>query len=165
MDCPICKKYIEKKVRHNGEECPVRSTFWCSQCSCKGHLPADCDEVKHVWRPESLEEIIRTLGGQEVLDRWGITTETRIAFKRPLTLEDAEREIANTNTIDVVYRIGKKEGSRVGTMDSAVRDVIRSLTCQCCPKLVTVHKTEGCIQMLRVWAVAHGKKVRLVQEK
>jgi hypothetical protein len=32
-------------------------------------------------------------------------------------------------------------------------------------KIPTVHKMEGNIQKLRTWAVANGKKVRLIQEK
>jgi len=68
-----------------------------------------------------------------------------------LTLEDAEREIADLNTIEVRYREGKQ--------DNKIREVMRAL------KIPTVHKMEGNIQKLRAHAVSLGKKVRLVQEK
>jgi len=67
------------------------------------------------------------------------------------SLEIAEREIAESNTIEVMYREGRQ--------DNRIREVMRSL------KIPTVHKMEGNIQKLRAWAVANGKKVRLSQEK
>jgi hypothetical protein len=82
--------------------------------------------------------------------RWGITTSTPIIWTKP-TLEIQEREVAETNTIEVRYREGRQ--------DSKIREVMRSY------KIPTVHKMEGNIQLLRNWAVANGKKVRLVQEE
>jgi len=135
---------------HDGA-CPVRASLWCSQCSCYGHRPIECDEARHVWRPRTLEELIPA----DVRERWDIDTTTQIVWHapscRPLTVEDAEREIANTNTIEVRYREGKQ--------DNRIREVMRHL------KIPTVHKMDGNIQKLRMWAVSHGKKVRLVQEK
>jgi len=137
-------------TRTHEEECPVRASLWCSQCSCYGHLPAECDAVKHVWRPRTLEELIPA----DVRERWGITTETLIVWPTELTLEDAEKEIADTNTIEVRYKDGRENGRQ-----QAIIKVMRTL------KIPTVHKIEGNIQKLRQWAVANGKKVRLVQEK
>ena len=129
----------------------MRASLWCSQCSCYGHLPSDCDEAKHVWRPRTLEELIPA----DVRERWDIDTTTPIIWHaptcRPLSLEDAEREIAETNTIEVRYKEGKQ--------DNRIREIMRTL------KIPTVHKMEGNIQKLRAWAVVNGKKVRLVQEK
>ena len=136
---------------HDDGPCPVRASLWCSQCACYGHTPSECDEAKHVWRPRSLEELIPT----DVRERWDIDTTTPIIWHaptcRPLTIEDAEREIAETNTIEIRYREGKQ--------DNRIREVMRHL------KIPTVHKMEGNIQKLRGWAVTNGKKVRLVQEK
>ena len=96
---------------HPDGVCPVRESFWCSQCACYGHQAAECDEIKHVWRPQYLEDLIPA----DVRTRWGITTETPIVWVKPdyaslpakdaesKRLEDAEREIAETNTIDVIY--------------------------------------------------------------
>jgi hypothetical protein len=99
-----------------------------------------------VWRPRTLEELIP----EDVRERWDIDTTTHIQWLRP-SLEDKEREIAETNTIEVRYREGKQ--------DNKIREIMRSL------KIPTVHKMEGNIQKLRGWAVANGKKVRLVQER
>lgn len=107
----------------------------------------ECDAVKHVWRPRTLEELISV----DVRERWGITTETLIVWPTELSLEDMEREVADTNTIEVRYKEGKQ--------DNRIREIMRTL------KIPTVHKMEGNIQKLRQWAVANGKKVRLVQEK
>lgn len=136
--------------KHEGA-CPVRASLWCSQCSCYGHGPSECDEAKHVWRPRTLEELIPA----DVRERWDIDTETPIIWHaptcRPLTVEDAEREIADTNTIEIRFREGKQ--------DNRIREMMRQL------KIPTVHKMDGNILKLRTWAVAHGKKVRLVQER
>lgn len=136
-------------TRNHGEvPCPVRASLWCSQCSCYGHLPATCDKATHVWRPTTLEELIPA----DVRERWALTTVTPILWStKPLTLDDAEREIADSNTIEVVYREGKQ--------DNRIREVMKGL------KIPTVHKMDGNIQKLRLWAVANGKKVRLVQER
>jgi len=129
----------------------VRASLWCSQCACYGHTPSECDEAKHVWRPRTLEELIPA----DVRARWDIDTATSIVWHapacRPLTLEETEREIADTNTIEVRYPEGKQ--------DNRIREVMRSL------KITTVHKMDGNIQKLRAWAVSQGKKVRLVQDK
>ena len=124
-----------------------------------------------MWRPRCLEDLIPT----DVRERWGIVTETPIIWVKPTyasmptkeadrkRLEDEEREIADTNVIEVLY---SEKGSRkdCNRMDARIRKVMLSLTCQCCPKLTSVHCKEGNLNKLRRWAVAHGKKVRLVQE-
>ena len=150
--CTICLKFQKKNI-HGDDGCPIRASFWCSQCSCSGHLASDCDVAKHVWRPRTLEELISA----DKRARWNITTETAIIWPKTQTLDDAEREIAETNIIEIRYREGKE--------DNRVREMIRSLSCHCCPKLLTVHKKDDNIHLLRSWAVKHGKKVRLVQEK
>jgi hypothetical protein len=100
-----------------------------------------------VWRPHTLEELIPT----DVRQRWGITTETPIIWTTPVTLKDAEREIADLNTIEVRYREGKR--------DSRIREVMRML------KISTVHAMDGNMQKLSSWATANGKKVCYIQEK
>lgn len=133
-------------------ECPVRASLWCSQCSCYGHLPTECDEVTHVWRPATLEELIP----EDVRARWGITTSTYIVWPKT-SLADAEREIAETSTIIV-----KKS-------DRTIREEMKKR------KIPTVHAMDetldkegkpkdGNIQLLRKWAIQHGKKVRFLQE-
>ena len=146
MTCTTCSSTLGLTRVHDGP-CPVRASLWCSQCSCYGHRPSECDVARHVWRPQTLEELIPA----DVRKRWGITTQTNIIWPAALTLEDAEREIADLNTIEVRYREGKQ--------DSKIREVMRAL------KIPTVHKMEGNIQKLRTHAVSLGKKVRLVQEK
>lgn len=147
--CNTCKTMLGLTRTHE-EECPVRASLWCSQCSCYGHLPAECDVAKHVWRPRTLEELIPV----DVRERWNITTETLIVWPTEQSLEDAEREIADTNVIEVRYKDGRENGRQ-----QAIIKVMKAL------KIPTVHKIEGNIQKLRTWAVANGKKVRLVQEK
>ena len=141
-------------ITRSHTDCPVLASIWCSQCSSYGHLPSDCKEVTHVWRPKTLEELIP----EDVRARWGITTQTPIMWPKPLTVDVAEREIAEFNTISVRNK------------DSAIRDLMKQLNIQ------TVHSMNwtaakpgkpskpGNIQLLRDWAIAHGKKLRLVQE-
>ena len=131
---------------HEGAPCPVAASLWCSQCGCKGHVAATCDEVQHVARPRYLEELIPA----DVRERWKITTLTPIVWSMP-SLEDMEREIPESNTIEIRYREGRQ--------DNKIREMMRSL------KLPTVHKMEGNLQKLREWAVANGKKVRLIQDR
>lgn len=132
--------------KHGDDPCPVKASFWCSQCGCYGHRPADCDTVTHVWRPRTLEELIPA----DVRARWDIDTSTPIVWQIP-SLEATEREIADHNTIEVRYRDGR--------MDNKIREVMRGL------KIPTVHKMDGNLVKLRQWAVANGKKVCLIQEK
>ena len=134
---------LKGKVHKDGV-CHVRDSLWCSQCSCYGHLPDSCTVAKHVWRPRTLEELISA----DLRERWNINTETHIIWPgKPLTLEDAEREIAENNTIDVVYK------------QKHVIEIMRKY------KIPTVHKMEGNIQKLRLFAIANGKKVRLIQKE
>lgn len=147
--CKTCENYLRQYCIHPmNESCPVRASFWCSQCSCNGHLPSECDESnsKHVWRPSTLEELIPP----DVRARWNITTSTPIQWKKgsEMTMEDAEREIGDSvgNTIEIRFK------------DAEIRRVMKSL------KIPTVHKMDGNIQLIRSWALKHGKKVRLVQE-
>jgi hypothetical protein len=83
-----------------------------------------------------------------VRERWGITTETAIIWdapkNRPLTVKDAEREIADLNSVQVPHK------------DSSIRAAMRGL------KIPTVHKMEGNIAKLREWLTARGKKLVLV---
>lgn len=144
--CATCKKWLGQTRSHADGICPVQASFWCSQCGCHGHRPAECDAVKHVDRPCYLEDLIPS----DVRERWDIDTQTPIAWLRP-SLDDCEREIADLNTIEIRYPDGKQ--------DSRIRETMRRLG------VPTVHKMEGNLQKLRAWAVQNGKKVRLVQER
>lgn len=145
-NCDVCWQKMGLQREHAVGACPVIASLWCSQCGCKGHTSAACDDVVHVARPRYLEELIPA----DVRARWGITTLTPIAWTRP-TLEVQEREIAESNTIEVRFREGRQ--------DNKIREVMRA------HKLPTVHKMEGNLQKLREWATANGKKVVLVQER
>lgn len=145
--CTTCRSTLGLVRTHAaGETCIVRASLWCSQCGCYGHRPSDCDEVTHVTRPRTLEELIPA----DVRERWGIVTETPILWAKP-TMEEAEREIDDARIIEVRYRDGK--------MDSRIREVMRAY------KIPTVHKMDGNLQKLRAWALSQGLKVRLIQEK
>jgi hypothetical protein len=143
--CITCKTMLGLHRVHD-TECPVRMSLWCTQCSCFGHLAKSCDDVVHVWRPATLEELIPA----DVLARWNISTTTRIHWKSPVTLDDAEREIHDINSIDIRFKEGKQ--------DNRIREIMRSL------KIPTVHKMDENIRILREWAVKNGKKVRILQE-
>ena len=149
----MCKDMLGLVRTH--AECPVRASLWCSQCSCYGHLPSACDKVQHVWRPATLEELIP----EDVRTRWGINTTTYIHWPSKTTLEEAEREIAETNTIIV------------RKTDRAIREAMKQLKIQTAHAMdetvdkKTGEKKDGNIQLLRKWAVQHGKKVRLIQEE
>lgn len=141
--CATCKAWLGL-TRTHGSDCPVRASAWCSQCGCYGHRPSECDTQLMWTRPASLEELIP----RDVRERWDITTNTPIAWISA-TLEDAEREIAENNTIEIRY---------VDKLDSRLREFMKA------NKVRTVHKMEGNLQILREWAVSNGKKIRLVQE-
>lgn len=146
MACALCMKMVGLTRVHDDSGCPVRSSFWCSQCGCYGHLSEDCDEVVHVRRPRTLEELIP----EDVRARWGIQTATLIPWEPP-NLAEAEREIADPNTIEIRYREGR--------LDNKIRETMRLF------KLPTVHKMEHNLAKLQGWAVQHGMKVALVLEK
>ena len=146
-DCITCKETLGLKRSHTEEEgCPVRAAWFCDRCGNHGHQPSACDEINHVERPKFYEDLIPT----DVLERWGIKTRTPLVLEK-VTLEVAEREIANTNTIEIAYRDGKQ--------DSRIREVMRNY------KIPTVHKMDKNLLILRGWAVRRGKKIRLIQEK
>ena len=125
----------------------VRDSLFCDLCGNKGHLHTSCDELNHVERPRFFEDLIDA----DLLERWGLTHSHTPLPPRALSLEVAEREIAPTNTIDVIYR--------EGTKDRRIRDIMGKY------KIKTEHSMEKNLLLLRNWAVRHGKKVRLVQEK
>jgi hypothetical protein len=143
--CDTCRSWLGL-TRHHSGPCPVRASAWCSQCGCYGHRPGECDQTLMWTRPRTLEELIPS----DVRERWDIDTATQIVWMKA-DLEDAEREIAENNTIEVRYREGK--------MDSKIREIMKT------NRIITVHKMDGNIQKLRSWAVSQGKKIRLVQEK
>jgi len=145
--CALCMKMIGGVRMHSDDACPVRASFWCSQCGCYGHLPEDCDEVVHVRRPRTLEELIP----EDVRARWGISTTTLIPWEKPADITEAEREIAESNTIEIRYREGR--------LDNKIRETMRLF------KLPTVHKMDHNLVKLQKWAVYHGMKVSLVLEK
>jgi len=107
--------------------------------------------VTHVTRPETLEELIPA----DLRARWGIKTRTLIHYPAAseITLEDAEREIGEGSVIEI------RHGSSAN-LDAALRTFMKAQR----PKIETVHKKEGNLIKLRLWAVAQGKKIRLVQE-
>lgn len=144
--CATCRTTLGLARDHGEDACPVKASFWCSQCGCYGHRPSECKEVTHVIRPRTLEELIPA----DVRARWGINTETPIVWTKP-SIDVAEREIEDVNIIEVRYYDGK--------MDSRIREVMRA------HKVPTVHKMDDNLLKLRKWALGQGKKVRLIQEK
>ena len=112
--------------------------------------------MTHVTRPETLEELIPA----DVRARWGIKTRTLIHYPAAseITLEDAEREIGEGCIIEI--RHGSLPDGSVVKLDAALRTFMKAQR----PKIETVHKMEGNLIKLRLWAVAQGKKICLVQE-
>ena len=151
--CHHCKTSLGlTRVHAAGIACPVAASLWCSGCSCYGHTTSSCDVITHVTRPETLEELIPA----DVRARWGIKTRTLIHYPAAteITLEDAEREIGEGCVIEI------RHGSSAN-LDAALRTFMKAQR----PKIETVHKKEGNLIKLRLWAVAQGKKIRLVQEE
>jgi hypothetical protein len=139
----------------------MRASAWCSRCSCMGHIPVECDaaDVCMVDRPATLEELIP----EELRERWGIDTRTEIAWSprmgTPLIVQ--ETEIANTNSIEIRYSV---KGGREMGLDAQLRKYMKA------NGIVnatghTEHATAANLMRLREWAVAQGKKVRLVVEE
>lgn len=75
--------------------------------------------------------------------RWNITTSTRIQWPAKLSLEDAEREISDVNSIRLPYE------------DRKLREFMKA------NKIHTTHKKQCNLQELREWAVRQGKKIVL----
>ena len=138
---------LGKTIVHPDQQCPTRASLWCSQCSCHGHLPSLCTESLHVWRPVTLEELIPS----DVRERWGITTQTRIIWSTDKTCDIVEREISNSNIIEIRHKEGVAP-------DKRIREVMKQ------NKIQTSHKMVDNIQLLRNWAISQGKKVRIIQE-
>ena len=151
--CITCKTSLGLTRIHADGICPVTASLWCSNCSCYGHTVSGCEVTTHVTRPATLEELIPA----DVKARWGITTHTRILYPQDITLDDAEREIGEGSVIEIRYG-SLPEGAT--KLDAAIRAFMKAQK----PKIETVHKMEGNLIKLRLWAVAQGKKIRLVQE-
>jgi len=148
--CETCRDWLGVVRVH--DDCPVRASAWCSQCGCYGHRPRDC-EAGVVWtRPATLEELI----APELRARWAIGTRTPIAWRgAPATVESAEREISELNTIEIQYRKGTGRDSK---LDARLREFMRQ------NRLDTTHSCDANLAKLRRWAVSQGKKIRLVPE-
>ena len=142
--CTFCFSILGiDKVHDPIKGCPVRGSFWCSQCSCFGHRPEECDEKACVRRPRCLEELIP----EDLKARWGILSFTPIVFGRAETLEEKENEIAVSNSILIPNK------------DAEIRQFMRNL------KIPTVHKMSDNVRKLREWAVGQGKKIVLTPFK
>ena len=104
-------------------------------------------------RPRTLEELIPA----DVRARWGIKTQTVIVWPTPseMTLEDKEREIGEGSVIEI-----RHGGPLAIKLDAALRVFMKAQR----PKIETVHKMEGNLLKVRMWAVAQGKKIRILQE-
>ena len=146
--CLTCKSSLGLTRYHAALPCPVLASLWCSQCSASGHTAITCDRVVHVTRPRTLEELIPA----DVRARWGITTHTLIVYPTEMSLEDKEREIGDGSVIEIRY------GPSM-TLDSSLRTYMKAQR----PKIDTVHKMEGNLLKLRMWAVGQGKKIRILQ--
>jgi hypothetical protein len=144
--CEWCHANLNIRVTHTTATCPAQASQYCVLCGCYGHVSDDCDEKPHVRRPRTYEELIP----EDIRQRWGLTTTTAIVWRAP-TLEDKEREIPDSATVEVRYTKGRQ--------DNAIRAVMREYS------ITTVHKMDENLRALRTWAVTNGKKVRLIQEK
>lgn len=142
-NCKTCWEWLGVTRTH--AVCPVRASAWCSQCGSNGHRPSECAESITWTRPATLEELIPA----DVRARWNITTSTKIAWAPP-TEADADREIADINTIEIRYR---------DKLDGKIREYMKQ------QKIHTTHKMEDNLKTLSLWATSHGKKVRIVQDK
>ena len=143
MTCKTCHDWLGLTRTH--DECPVRASAWCSQCGCNGHRPSECTHEMMWTRPGTLEELIPA----DVRERWRINTQTRIEWNPP-TIEDAQCEIADINTIEIRYR---------DKLDAKIREFMKA------NKIHTTHKMDDNIRVLFKWATSKGKKIRLVQER
>ena len=149
-----CKSALGLTRSHpEGTSCPVLASLWCSTCSCYGHTTASCSVVTHVTRPRTLEELIPA----DVRARWGIKTQTVIVWPTPseMTLEDKEREIGEGSIIEI-----RHGGALAIKLDAALRAFMKAQR----PKIETVHKMEGNLLKVRMWAITQGKKIRILQE-
>jgi hypothetical protein len=107
-------------------------------------------------RPATLEELIP----EEVRTRWGIDTRTEIAWPAKTALVDLEDQIADSNSVEIRYSVG---AGREAGLDARLRQFMKA------HRIVnsaghTEHATNANLLKLREWAVAQGKKVRLVEE-
>jgi len=96
-------------------------------------------------RPASLEELIPA----DVRERWNIQSQTKIPWSPP-TADDAQREIADCNIIEIRYR---------DKLDGKIREFMKL------HKIHTTHKMDDNIRVLCAWAIQQGKKIRILQEK
>jgi hypothetical protein len=146
-NCKVCASVLGTQVTHDGVEvCPVQATYTCTQCGGQGHLASSCRITTHVRRPRTLEELIPS----DVRARWGITTQTPIVWSRP-SVSTMEREVDDENTIEIRHQGNNR--------DAKIREVMKQ------NKVRTAHSMEDNITRLRSWAVTHGKKIRIIQEK
>jgi hypothetical protein len=80
---------------------------------------------------------------EDVRIRWNIVTSTKIQWPSKLSLEDAEREISDVNSIRIQFD------------DRKIREFMKA------NKIHTTHKKVCNLQELREWAVRQGKKIIL----
>lgn len=144
--CKTCKDWLGVVVTdHDDLSCVLRASAYCVKCCNYGHIPTECD-VQIQWdRPETLEELIPA----DLRLRWGIITKTMIkhvSLKNPISLDTAEAEIIDGNTIEMSLN------------DKKIRDFMRI------NKIQTTHKRNDNINRIRSWAVQKGMKIRFTQD-
>ena len=108
--------------------------------------------MTHVTRPRTLEELIPA----DVRERWGIKTSTLIVYPTEMSLEDKEREIGDGCVIEIRYG-----GSLSVKLDAALQAFMKAQR----PKIeMAPRDLAGKLLKVRLWAVAQGKKIRVIQE-
>lgn len=155
VECSTCRAWLKVSRLHADSHCPLRTSAWCSRCSCYGHLPSECDttQICMVDRPQTLEELVP----EEVRLRWNIKTVTPIAWSPPLdtSLVTRETEIAASNSLYIIY--SSKGGWKNG-MDSQIRKFMKA-NGLANSSGHTKHAMNDNIKKLREWAVSQGKKI------
>jgi hypothetical protein len=134
--CTTCLSFTGIRTSHAVETCPVRSTFLCRRCNCRGHTASECgDSWSHWERPAYLEDLIPP----DVRARWGITTCTEVALDdRPRSEEERTYEI------------------EVSSNDKKMRDFMKDHA------IDTTHKCETNLQRIREWAYQRGFRLRIL---
>jgi hypothetical protein len=118
--CDSCSKVlINFGIPHSKEDCPLRASYYCSNCAISGHLQEECTNTSKYAKPTFVEQFIPP----SVLKEYNITTLTPLPYKESENIEpsieikDDDRVIRHHLLANSIQPSGRPKDNRIKLFD------------------------------------------------
>ena len=104
--CSKCEEIlIGFSIKHSEKKCPLLRSFYCSCCSCYGHLSKDCPTITPPTSPTYLENLIP----YTIRKEYDITTATPLEPKNSIHYTSNENVLEPRYVENLVHKQSLKE--------------------------------------------------------